>query len=708
MSYGHWSLSEVPKDSTAVRRPRSAKHGATTRQRTGRKPLPPHVTDGQSVSHMRMSRATTSTDDAAGARGEPVAARDARGRLIGRFNRIGIQARIMLYVTVGLAAMFGGFAYLGFRAVGEATELVYQERLGTAYTTASIIERDFLHLARDTDEVFASMDTRAAQLLRPTTARLLRHLADTDPFPFFRVAGVWILTDAGTTNAAAGEPAIGSREQIGRILAAATEMGDSRHFVIPAVGTTSTGVPFGTVVIRLAQAEGSPPALVAVHTVSVNSSADYEPTTYWRMASSTASSTASSAAQRDTSEFGYHLEILDPDGLAVLGVGADERPGEVSRHLPAVEGIMARREAAVIVHDPSPGQGLSAHAMAVVPLGSSRFYLILEQPTDVALSLPMNLGRSVGLAAVLGFFAALVVAWITTRHVTGPTEQLTVAAQRMARGDLESPIRVRAQDEVGRLAENLDAMRRQLRDAYQQVSDANERLELQVAERTARLTDLLGKVISAQEEERRRLARELHDETAQTIGALSIALDRARHGLGDAPPDAVGQIQEAQGIVKRLLEETRRLILDLRPMALEDLGLVPAIRWYAESHLQDEGVTTTIELERPAVRLAPHLEVALFRIAQEAINNIAKHAEAERATIRLDFSDTAVRIAVSDDGRGFDVDQALASTGSSVGLMGLQERTRLLNGRMDIRSEIGRGTQLTVEVPISVGGADGV
>ncbi|MEK7861825.1 MAG: sensor histidine kinase, partial [Chloroflexota bacterium] len=199
-------------------------------------------------------------------------------------------------------------------------------------------------------------------------------------------------------------------------------------------------------------------------------------------------------------------------------------------------------------------------------------------------------------------------------------------------------------------------------------------------------------------------ARELHDETAQTIGALSIALDRARHGLGDASPDAVGQLQEAQVIVKQLLEETRRLILDLRPMALEDLGLVPAIRWYAESHLQERGVATTIELDRPAMRLAPHLEVALFRIAQEAVNNIARHADAERATIRLDFSEDAVRIAVSDDGRGFDVDRTLAS-GHSIGLIGLQERTRLLNGRMDICSGAGRGTRITVEVPISIGEA---
>jgi len=608
----------------------------------------------------------------------------------------------MLYVTVGLAIMFGGFASIGLRSVGEATQLVYEERLNTAYTTAGILERDFMHVARDADEEFADVVTGGEERLEPTARELLSHLAGTDPFPFFRVTGVWVVTSAGVAKAAAGQPEIGSREQIAKVVSAAAGAGGSRFVVIPAISTTSVGVAFATTVISLTHSAGPDTLLVAVHAVSINSAAGYMPATYWQ----TASGVATASAPVDPSEAGYHMEVVDLDGLTVLGVGEDERPGEVSRHLPAIRSIMAQREAAAIVHEPSPGDGFSAHVMAVVPLGSSPFYVILEQPTDVALSLPTELQRSVSLAATLGFLAALVVAWITTRHVTGPTEQLTVAAQRMARGDLESPIKVNAQDEVGRLAENLDTMRRQLRDAYQQVSHANERLELQVAERTGRLTDLLGKVISAQEEERQRLARELHDETAQTIGALSIALDRARHGLRDAPPDVVDQLQEAHSITKRLLEETRRLILDLRPMALEDLGLVPAIRWYAETHLQQQGVTTAIELDQPAVRLPPHMEVALFRIAQEAINNIAKHAEAQRATIRLFFRDSAVRIAVADDGRGFDVDRVLASAGESVGLMGMQERTRLLSGRFDIRSEEGKGTQVTVEVPVAIGGAD--
>jgi len=138
-------------------------------------------------------------------------------------------------------------------------------------------------------------------------------------------------------------------------------------------------------------------------------------------------------------------------------------------------------------------------------------------------------------------------------------------------------------------------------------------------------------------------------------------------------------------------------------MALEDLGLVSAIRWYAETHLEEQGVETKIEEDRREVRLPPHLEVALFRIVQEAINNITRHAGAKHAYIRLSFRDSLACVRVADDGKGFDVDSFLGAGSSdfSFGLLGMQERTRLLNGRLDIRSERGKGTQVIVEVPIN-------
>jgi signal transduction histidine kinase len=328
---------------------------------------------------------------------------------------------------------------------------------------------------------------------------------------------------------------------------------------------------------------------------------------------------------------------------------------------------------------------------------------VLEQPVDVALALPTELRDQLILTTGLAFLAALVVVWVTTRRVVKPTEELTAAAERMAGGDLASPIAVRAEDEIGRLAESLEAMRRRLRAATEAIERTNRELEQRVAERTSRLGQLLRGTISAQEEERRRLARELHDETAQTLAALSISLDRARDALADGPPPTLERVNEARAIAARLLAETRRLIQGLRPAVLDDLGLLPAIRWYAESALGDAGVAVTIESDAPAPRLPAHMEVALFRIAQEAVTNVAKHAEARHATVALHVSDSTATVSVVDDGRGFDVARTLGQDGphdESVGLIGMQERVRLLNGNLEIRSVPGAGTVVRVSAPI--------
>jgi len=295
-----------------------------------------------------------------------------------------------------------------------------------------------------------------------------------------------------------------------------------------------------------------------------------------------------------------------------------------------------------------------------------------------------------------------VVAWVTTRHVVKPTEQLTAAAERIARGDLASPIDVIAQDEVGELAESLDKMRLRLGAAYDAAERTNRELESRVAERTARLGQVLRNTISAQEEERRRLARELHDETAQRLAALSIALDRARDGLDGSNP-ALARILEAKANASALLADTRRLILGLRPTVLDDLGLIPAIRWYCETYLAQEGIEVIIEAGKTPPRLASHTEVALFRIVQEAVNNVARHSGAGHARIEVRFDNAMVRVVVTDDGKGFDVAGVLdpsATVSESVGLLGMQERVNLLGGRLAISSTPGVGTSIAVEAPV--------
>ena len=605
----------------------------------------------------------------------------------------------MLYVTVGLALMFGVMAFLGLGAIQQATELVFRERLATAHTTASVLERDFERLAAHAREEAAEEAARprpGVSGAATSAAALLDLLAESGPSPFFGVSGVWIVDAGARVLDSAGSPsAISAAVQaLSARSGPVTAAGEWK--VLAALGPVPGAQAFAALVVPLGALPGVPARTLVVHTVSKNSSAAYNPATLGQATSAGGPGTVGSAQA-------YHLEVVNPDGVAVLGVGEDERPGQKSPHAAAIAGIVREGRAAALLHEPGPDDRFEPHVMAVVPLPGSPFYVVLEQPVDVALALPLELrGRLLAWIAV-GFLATLFVAWVTTRRVVKPTEQLTAAAERMALGDLGSPITVTAQDEIGALARSLDVMREHLREAQEAVVRTNRELETRVAERTARLGEVLRKTITAQEDERYRLARELHDETAQTLAALSIALDRARDELGGAPGASSQHIGQAKEIATRLLAETRRLILGLRPAALDDLGLVPALRWHCETQLAERGVATTIDDELGAARLPSHVEVSLFRILQEAVSNVARHADASRVTITLARSDGRVMLSVADDGRGFDVASVLGPDGraGSVGLLGMQERVALLNGSMEVRSTEGAGTVVEVQVPLT-------
>jgi signal transduction histidine kinase len=612
-----------------------------------------------------------------------------------RFRRLGLQRRIMLYVALGLGVMFGALAFLGLGAIDQATQLVYRERLSTAYTTAGIIGSNLARVAADVQTTSQELDRGTVAGGHSLTAQaFLDQLGRANPYPFFRVSGVWLLNSAGDLIDAAGRPVPddGGRKLIRNL---AASMRDP-YVISGAVGSVPGAFSFASIVTRLPDSAATA-TIAVVQTVSVNSSDDFNPASYGRPTAGSTIVPGGNAAET------YHLEVVDPSGHVVLGIGADEVPGGMSRHYPVIQNLMTRGSAAALLHVPGPTDTFAPHVMAVVQLAGTPFYVVLEQPIDVALALPLQLRGQLLLAIALGFVASLAVAWVTTRHVVKPTEELTVAAERMAGGDLASPINVTAQDEVGQLAESLDAMRRRLRAAYEAVESTNKDLEQRVAERTDRLGQLLRTTISTQEDERRRLARELHDETAQTLAALAIALDRARDGLEGATPEVRSQISHAKQLATLLLAETRRMILGLRPTVLDDMGLLPAIRWYCETYLTDAGIEVAIEADQAPQRLPAHIEVALFRIVQEAIANVAKHAQAHHVDVRVGVRDGTITVAVADDGRGFDVDRALGQAGplESVGLLGMQERVRLLNGRLEIRSREGAGTLVLVEAPLS-------
>ncbi|MEK6719768.1 MAG: HAMP domain-containing protein [Chloroflexota bacterium] len=617
---------------------------------------------------------------------------------MGRLRHLGLQKRIMLYVVVGLAVMFGAVAVLGLDAIDEATRLVYRERLSTAHTTAGILERDFARVAATIEEAHVELfPSSGPRVPAGTATRLLARFQRTgDVYPFFAIEGVWILDATGQLLDEAGMPggqAATAREIRARI--ANTQAG--RLAVLPAAGSANGAQPFAALALRIVSSPPTIGPIVVIHTVSLSRSEPWVPADHGEP--------RAPGAPRPTTGITdeYHLEVVGPDGITLLGVGADEHPGQPSPHFAAIRDLIATGSAATLLHDPGGDGGDAPHVMAAVPLGSSPFHVVLEQSVDVALALPNQLRDRLFLSIGFGLVLILAVAWFTTRRVVKPTEQLMRAAERMAGGDLASPIEVHAQDEVGQLAESLEAMRQRLNVAQETIERANRELESRVADRTARLGQVLRKTISAQEEERLRLARELHDETAQALAALTIALDRTRDDLDTRSPDTRERILEARSIAAGLLEEIRRLILGLRPSVLDDLGLVPAIRWLCETSLTERGIEVSIEAEQAGIRLPAHVEVTLFRIIQEAVGNIARHAGAAHVRLGLQVTSGTAHVTIVDDGRGFDVARTVGPAGSdgSVGLVGMQERVALLGGTIEIRSSAGGGTQIVVDVPLA-------
>lgn len=235
------------------------------------------------------------------------------------------------------------------------------------------------------------------------------------------------------------------------------------------------------------------------------------------------------------------------------------------------------------------------------------------------------------------------------------------------------------------------------------VAIENARLYEEVQDKEKLRGELLERVIGAQEDERKRIARELHDEAGQTLTALTLNLAEVEEALPQDQKKAEQMVEQAKSLAERLLAEIRRLISDLRPMVLDELGLIPALRNYAKSFSQLAGLDIQIRAGTPIKRLALPIETALYRIAQESLNNIAKHAQATKAAVYLSVDDSHAILSIEDNGKGFGVQDILKSRDHSrgLGLLGMQERVQLLGGTFHIESQPGLGTKVVAEIPLA-------
>ncbi len=234
------------------------------------------------------------------------------------------------------------------------------------------------------------------------------------------------------------------------------------------------------------------------------------------------------------------------------------------------------------------------------------------------------------------------------------------------------------------------------------LSIENARLHQEAKKREKMLAELLHQVVGAQEAERQRIARELHDATGQSLTAIALGLRGVETMLANDRPEVVSQIRELKLFGTNALGELRQFIADLRPPQLDDLGLVAALQWYIQAFEKRHSIQVDFVADGGSTRLLPEYETVLFRIVQESLTNIARHANASYAVVTLEVYPTQICVMIEDDGCGFDPETVFGIEASLVGwgLLGIRERALLLGGQYEVDSTLGEGTHIRVSIPL--------
>ncbi len=220
--------------------------------------------------------------------------------------------------------------------------------------------------------------------------------------------------------------------------------------------------------------------------------------------------------------------------------------------------------------------------------------------------------------------------------------------------------------------------------------------------------ELLQEIFSIQEEERKRIARELHDDTSQAVVSLTTSLEAVVTMLPDNIREATVRLKKAQEQLTVILDGLHRLMYELRPSMLDDLGLVAAIRWLTENSSKRANINIQFKKTGREKRLSPQIENTLFRVVQEALTNIIKHSRCKNASVSLQYKSDSIEAIIADDGRGFDVNEAISSKQRprGLGLIGMRERVELIKGSLNIDSYPNRkGTEISIKIP-AIRGAD--
>ncbi|MEW5719026.1 MAG: HAMP domain-containing protein [Chloroflexota bacterium] len=609
---------------------------------------------------------------------------------------VGLRAKMALLVVVGCLSLIGLFGYLGTAALEENVQRTLHERVVLAQTTArhidavlTIVESVLMESAT---QEFWDDPERADSALAHTSRRL-----------GFLASRVFLLDHTGHIRAA--NPPLTSTVSFEQFTAV-TAVLNGQSFAVSRYTRPLDSAGSSTIAVVPIQDESGKVPYVLLVSLNLTSP---ELRTFTQPIG--------------LGETGY-MDLVDLSGTILASTRA-ERIGSSSDHRDSLPAMIREQSARVSTcHNChiATALGPAREVLAFAPLERAQWGIAVRQSEHEVFAATRLLQIRIFILLIIVIAGALILVILTTRSVIAPVQALTTATRRIAQGDLETPLQTHGQDEIGVLARSFDGMRARLQDSMAEIRAWNRELNARVRERTAECEraradieqlyielrgeeharrELLHRIISAQEEERKRIARELHDGTSQILIGMVYRLERAAEMI------ARGKLRtsETRALLAQLLEltqmaraEVNYVILNLRPLLLDQLGLIPALRSYAEERFAESGLSWNIRIIGESRRLAPQVEAALFRAAQEAINNVVRHARARRTDFVFEYFDDHMRVQISDDGQGFEPTRIEFSRdgAAGLGLLSMEERMRAVGGEFELRSAPGAGTTVTL------------
>jgi signal transduction histidine kinase len=605
------------------------------------------------------------------------------------FRQWDLWPRLALGVTVGFLLLFGVFSLLSLRAIEDSTNRILEERLIIAKMAATqidaIFRRAFFELEKATE--FADFDPAD-----PNLADEVHMLAHAYGRLGLLSLGVLFLDKTGhpiltqPSDLAARTDDWANQPYIQRTLATGEKQ------ISEPFREEGSGRPTVALVLPLHDKTGGMRALL-VGLVDLADADFQEPI----------------ANAQDLGKTG-HAYIVDASGRIVVSAQPDAflTPGE---HKVYYQRMLATKTTGV--ESTVTDQTSLQHLMAFVPLQNAPWGVTVGGASAEILAPISQLRNGILLLGLLSLTVVLGATLLGAGLLVQPVKQLIRATQRIAAGDLAQPVRIEQGGEIGLLGQNLESMRTRLAASFQEWNNA---LEQRVQERTRELEilnttlraeeanrrQLLARMITVQEEERKRIAQELHDGTGQVLAATVIGLEATERAL-PVKSDLRLRVVRSRELIQQVISDIHGFIADLRPGVLDELGLPSAIRWAAQNHLEPLNIDYVVRSDLPNDRpLSSVLETVLFRIAQESISNIARHARANQVDVALRFCHDQVRLTISDNGVGFDpaAVQTTFDDRHGLGLAGMWERAALIGGRLTIASHSGQGTTIDVLAPL--------